>query len=287
MLLLGMLIAVVAPLAFAQPWERWILRATVFIVAAAPCALVISIPITLVAALGTAARNGVLIKGGVYIEELTKVAVVAMDKTVTRGEPEVTDVLPLHDGSTGVSRSAHELRALAAGIERRSEHPLARAVVRRAGEDNILPVDITDFRALPGAGASGRLVRTTVYVGSPELFEKRLGIPVTSMDQVIRLQGEDKTVALVGDEQGAWGLVAIRDTIRPNARRAIAALHDLGVKVAMLTGDNSRTTQAIAQEVGIDEAYSDLKPEDKVVKIRELASRHGGTGNGRCCTDGR
>lgn len=276
-LLLGMLIAVVPPLAFAQPWERWILRATVFIVAAAPCALVISIPITLVAALGTAARNGVLIKGGVYIEELTKVAVVAMDKTgtVTRGEPEVTDVLPLHDGSTGVSRSAHELLALAAGIERRSEHPLARAVVRRAGEDNILPVDITDFRALPGAGASGRLDGTTVYVGSPELFEKRLGIPVTSMDQVIRLQGEGKTVALVGDEQGAWGLVAIRDTIRPNARRAIAALHDLGVKVAMLTGDNSRTAQAIAQEVGIDEAYSDLKPEDKVVNIRELASRHG------------
>lgn len=277
-LLMGVLLALVPPFAFGAPWETWIIRATVFVVAAAPCALVISIPITLVAALGTAARHGVLIKGGVYVEELAKVRVVAMDKTgtVTRGEPEVTDVLPLRDGVVGPSRSPQELLAIAAGVERRSEHPLARAVLRRAGDQAIAPVEVGDFRALPGAGASGRLNGTTVYVGSPDLFERRLGVTLEpARNEVARLQSEGKTVVLVGDERGPWGLLAIRDTIRPNARQAIAALHELGVKVAMLTGDNARTAHAIAREVGIDDVYADLKPEDKVAHVRELAARHG------------
>jgi len=277
-LLFGVLLAVVPPLAFGAPWETWITRATVFIVAAAPCALVISIPITLVATLGTAARNGVLIKGGMYVEELAKVRVVALDKTgtVTRGEPEVTDVLPLRDGPIGRAMSPQELLAIAAGVERRSEHPLARAVVRRAEDEGIAPLEVSDFRALPGAGAMARLDGATVYIGSPDLFQSRLGVAVDAVrEEIERLQGEGKTVVLVGDERGPWGLVAIRDTIRPNARQAIAALHELGVKVVMLTGDNARTAHAIAREVGIDEVYADLKPEDKVAKVRELAQQYG------------
>lgn len=278
-LAVGVLIAIVSPLLFSAPWETWITRATVFIVAAAPCALVISIPITLVATLGTGARQGVLIKGGVYVEELARVGVVALDKTgtITRGEPQVTEVLPCAPESRNSLPSLTEVVAVAAGIERRSQHPLAQAVLRYADAQAIAPVEVSDFRSLTGAGAAARYHDATVYVGSPALFQERLGIIFNGMkDDLSRLQGEGKTVVVVGDEQAPWGLLAIRDTIRPNARVAISALHAAGVeKVVMLTGDNARTAQAIAREVGIDEVYADLTPEGKVTKVRELAQRHG------------
>ncbi|MDX9955464.1 MAG: cation-translocating P-type ATPase, partial [Anaerolineae bacterium] len=276
-LLIGILIALVPPLFFSADWITWITRATVFIVAAAPCALVISIPITLVASLGTGARQGVLIKGGVYVEELAKVKVVAMDKTgtLTRGEPEVTDVVLLRQDADRMATSQQELLALAAGIERRSGHPLARAIVRRAEAQSVVPVELSDFRSLTGAGASARLDGRTVYVGSPDLFHSKLGISLErAREDINQLQSQGKTVVVLGDEETPLGLIAIRDNIRPNAAKAIDAIHAAGVeKVVMLTGDNERTAQAIARELGIDEIYADLKPEDKVTKVRELAQR--------------
>ncbi len=278
-LLIGILIALVPPLFFSADWITWITRATVFIVAAAPCALVISIPITLVASLGTGARQGVLIKGGVYVEELAKVKVVAMDKTgtLTRGEPEVTDVVLLRQDADRMATSQQELLALAAGIERRSGHPLARAIVRRAEAQSVVPVELSDFRSLTGAGASARLDGRTVYVGSPDLFHSKLGISLErAREDINQLQSQGKTVVVLGDEETPLGLIAIRDNIRPNAAKAIDAIHAAGVeKVVMLTGDNERTAQAIARELGIDEIYADLKPEDKVTKVRELAQRYG------------
>lgn len=278
-LLIGALIAVLPPLFFDANWVTWITRATVFIVAAAPCALVISIPITLVASLGTGARQGVLIKGGVYVEELAKVKVVAMDKTgtLTRGEPEVTDVVPLRQDADRMATSQQELLALAAGIERRSEHPLARAIVRHAEEKVVKTVELSDFRSLTGAGATASLDGQVLYIGSPTLFHSRLEVSLEgAWNDINRLQEEGKTVVVVGDEQIAWGLIAIRDNIRPNARRAVEALHEAGVaKVVMLTGDNERTARAIAGELGIDEIYAELKPEDKVAKVRELSARYG------------
>jgi len=278
-LAIGILIAILPPLFFSAGWVTWITRATVFIVAAAPCALVISIPITLVASLGTGARNGVLIKGGVYVEELAKVKVVAMDKTgtLTRGEPEVTDVVLLRQDPDRMTTSQQELLALAAGIERRSGHPLARAIVRRAEEQSLVPVELTDFRSLTGAGASARLDGRTIYAGNPELFHSKLGVSLErAWEDINQLQGQGKTVVLLGDEEAAWGLIAIRDNIRTNARQAIEAMHAAGAeKVVMLTGDNERTAEAIARELGIDEIYADLKPEDKVTKVRELAERYG------------
>ena len=269
-LAIGILIAIVPPLFLNADWITWIIRATVFIVAAAPCALVISIPITLVASLGTGARQGVLIKGGVYVEELAKIKVVALDKTgtVTRGEPEVTDVVVLNND---------QALAVASGIEGRSEHPLARAIVRYAEAQRITPSKVSDFRSLTGAGASAQVNGSTVYIGSPDLFQSKLGISLGNREQEIsRLQGEGKTVVVVGDEKTPWGLIAVRDNIRPNAKKAIDALHKAGIeKVVMLTGDNNRTAQAIARELGIDEIYADLKPEDKVTKVRELAKRYG------------
>jgi Cd2+/Zn2+-exporting ATPase len=278
-LLVGILIAIVPPLFFGAAWVTWITRATVFIVAAAPCALVISIPITLVASLGTGARNGVLIKGGVYVEELAKVKVIAMDKTgtLTRGEPEVTDVVLFRQNSDRLTNSQQEFLAVASGIERRSGHPLAQAIVRHVEGQGVEPAELADFRSLTGAGASARLDGRTVYVGSPDLFHSKLGISLESAwEDINQLQSEGKTVVVLGDDQAPWGMIAIRDNIRPNAQKAIDAIHAAGAeKVVMLTGDNERTAQAIARELGIDEIYADLKPEDKAVKVRELTARYG------------
>ena len=277
-LLAGALLALLPPLLAGASWLTWLTRATVFIVAAAPCALVISIPVTLVAALGTGARRGVLIKGGVYLEELARVRMVAFDKTgtLTRGEPEVTDVVVADTAHEGRGLTRGEVLAVAAGVERYSDHPLARAIVRAAVAEGVAPVEVTDARALPGAGAAGQWGDHTVHVGSPELFEGRLAVPLGRLThQVQRLQDEGNTVVAVGSASGIWGLVALRDTLRPNARDAVAALHGEGIeRIAMLTGDNQRAAQAIAAEVGIDEVYSELKPEDKVAKVRELAG-HG------------
>ena len=247
--------------------------------AAAPCALVISIPITLVASLGTGARNGVLIKGGIYVEELAKVKVVAMDKTgtLTRGEPEVTDIILINQNPDPLVNSKQEFLAAAAGIERRSGHPLAQAIVRYVEAQGIQPIELSEFRSMTGAGASARMDGRTIFVGSPDLFHSKLGVSLEHVwGDINHLQSEGKTVVLLGDDQGPWGMIAIRDNIRLNAQKAIDAMHAAGIdKVVMLTGDNERTAQAIAQELGIDEVYADLKPEDKAVKVRELTTRYG------------
>jgi Cd2+/Zn2+-exporting ATPase len=274
-LLIGILLAVVPPLLFGADWTTWLTRATVFIVAAAPCALVISIPITLVATLGTGARQGVLIKGGMYVEELAKIEVVAMDKTgtITRGEPQVTDFISMNNQTM----SNEQMAGLAAGIEGRSEHPLARAVVQYAAAQAIAPAEINGFRALSGAGAQAEWNGNRVYIGSPALFQDQLQVNLDGpIGEISRLQAEGKTVVLLGDETAVYSLIAIRDNIRENGRQAIKNLHKAGIKkVVMLTGDNERTAQAIAQEAGVDEFYADLKPEDKVTKVRELAARYG------------
>jgi len=276
-LMSGIVIAIMPPLIFDASWAIWIERATVFIVAAAPCALVISIPITLVASLGMAARHGVLIKGGVYIEELAKVRVVALDKTgtITQGRPEVTDVLVLDRDTMDEDR----LLALATGIEQWSEHPLAHAILKHAESRSIMPDAVSDCRAIPGAGAEGRLHDRKVYAGSPSLFTDRLGLDLTQAeDDINRLQQSGKTVVVVGDDRNALGVIALIDTIRDGAREAIDALRTAGIrKVVMLTGDNERTAEFIARDAGIDEYYADLRPEEKAAMIRTLESRYGST----------
>lgn len=286
-LALGVAIALLPPLFFGVAWSDWVLRATVFIVAAAPCALVISIPITLVATLGRAARQGVLIKGGVYVEELAKVKTVALDKTgtLTRGEPEVTDVIVARAGEDGPGAKAEKISleateqalvAQAAGIERWSEHPLARAIVRHAEGRGITPSEAEAFESLTGAGASAQVDGRAVYVGSPSLFTDRLDVRLDSVEaDVARLQNDGKTVVVVGTEKEVHGLIAIRDNVRANAPKVIEALHARGVRVAMLTGDNRRTAEAIARELDIDEVYAELKPDEKVAQVRRLDERYG------------
>jgi Cd2+/Zn2+-exporting ATPase len=273
-LLAGALIAVVPPLASGASWSEWITRATVFIVAAAPCALVISIPITLVAALGTAARKGVLIKGGLFVEELARIQVVALDKTgtLTRGEPEVTDVIPAAQAAVDVTTMVR----WAAGVERRSQHPLAEAIVRYAEAQQLAPSEPSDFRSLTAAGAVARVDDRTVYVAKPDFFSGTLRVDIPLRDEIARLQAEGKTTVLVGDETAVWGLVAIRDGLRSGVPATVNALRGEGIRrIVMLTGDNPRTAHAIAQEVGITDVFAELSPEDKAVKVRELTSSTG------------
>jgi len=275
---LGILAALGLPVLLDLSWQEAVLRATVFIVAAAPCALVISIPITMVAALGTAARNGVLVKGGMYVEELGKISVVALDKTgtLTSGTPQVTDIL-LTGRSDGAPADEDALLATAAAVERHSEHPLARAIVRRAEESGLAIPVVTGFRSMTGAGAEASVEGRRVHIGNPALFESRLNVSLADLKiEIARLQDDGKTVIVLGDDRAAWGLLALRDNLRPNARRAVAALHTAGVRsVVMLTGDNPRTAQAIAKDAGIDEVFAELKPEDKVAKVRALAQERG------------
>lgn len=269
-LAVGALLALVPPL-FGLPWEEWVIRATVFIVAAAPCALVISIPITLVAAIGTAGRNGVLVKGGVHLENLAKVRVIAMDKTgtLTLGRPQVTDLIPLNGGE-------EEVLALAAALESRSQHPLARAVAEYAASLGIGALPAEDFQSLTGMGAKGRVQGGEWYIGSPKLF-RELGTPLTAIEhEIARLQGEGKTVVLVGTAQRAAGILAIADPLRPGAADAVAALRQAGIeRIVMLTGDNTSAAHAIALQAGVDEVHAELSPEDKTRVVAELQRRYG------------
>ena len=196
----GILIGLVPPL-FGLPWEDSVMRATVFIVAAAPCALVISIPITLVAAIGTAGRNGLLIKGGVHLENLAKVRVVALDKTgtLTLGRPQVTDVIPL------AGHTEREVLVAAAAIESRSQHPLAQAILERAKDGGISVNPATAFQSVTGAGARGQVDGVEHFVGNPKLFMD-LGVSVSTMvPRIEALQRDGKTVVLVGTAKPSMG----------------------------------------------------------------------------------
>lgn len=270
-LAVGILLALV-PALMGLDWQEWLTRATVFLVAAAPCALVISIPITLVAAIGTAGRKGILIKGGVHLENLARVRVVALDKTgtLTLGQPRVTGIVPLN----GYPES--DVLATAAALEARSRHPLARAVLDRAAEQGIESVPAENFQSLTGAGASGLVQGKQYFIGSPALFAEKRVTLTDAEARIEDLQASGNTVVVIGTGQEALGLIAIADPLRPEAAEAVADLKRAGIhKVIMLTGDNPRTAQAIAAQAGIDEVFAELKPEDKTHKVKELDQQYG------------
>lgn len=270
-LAVGVLLALVPGL-LGWGWQEWMTRATVFIVAAAPCALVISIPITLVAAIGTAGRQGILIKGGVHLENLARVKVIAFDKTgtLTRGEPRVTTIVGLN------GQSERDVLHLAAALEARSQHPLARAVLQAATEQGVNAAPASDFQALTGAGATGHVEGRVLFIGSPTWFAEKYAIPADIQQHVERLQTAGNTVVVLADKQRLLGLIAIADPLRPEAVQAIADLKRAGIrKVVMLTGDNPRTARAIAEQAGIDEVLAELKPEDKTRQVQALEAAYG------------
>ena len=253
-------------------WSTWAERAATVLVAAAPCALVISIPVSYVAAIGNASRKGILIKGGIYLEELAQVRVLALDKTgtLTQGRPRLVDV------EAAPGRQADELVRLAASVEARSEHPLARAVVAYAEKsgDHIAPAE--EFEALTGAGARGRVDGHQVVVGSPSHMG-RSGVALGGLAEIVpRLQEAGRTAVVVAVDGEAWGVLAIADVVRPQAAGAMADLRQVGLdRLVMLTGDNERTARAIAGEVGVSDVRAELAPEDKARVVGELVAAHG------------
>jgi len=264
------LVAVVPPL-LGGDWGEWALRAVTLLVAAAPCALVMSVPVAVAAAISRAGRQGILIKGGAQLETLAKIQAVCLDKTgtLTRGAPQVTDVLVLD----GVDRD--EALAVAGAVEARSEHPLARAILHHVREAGIEPPASERFEAILGHGARARVSGREVWVGSVRLLTQ-LAPRATTPADVERLEAEGKTTVLVGDGDRVLAVIAMRDEPRPEAREALAALHRLGIEhVVMLTGDNSRTAHAVARQLGIDGVRAELLPEQKVEEIERLRQRFG------------
>ena len=241
-------------------WQVWVERALVVLVAASPCALAISVPVTVVAAIGAASRLGVLVKGGAALEGLGSVGVIALDKTgtLTRNRPEVVEVVPV----AGVSRE--EVLAVAAALEARSEHPLARAVL--AAVETVRSAE--DVNAVTGAGLTGTLDGRAVRLGRPGWLE-----PGRLAEAVQRMQHAGATAVLVEDEGRVIGAVAVRDELRPEASQVVDRLRAGGYDVAMLTGDNRATAEALAREAGIEQVHAELRPEDKARIIGELRGR--------------
>ena len=262
----------VAPsLLFGQPWEPWIYRGLALLIVSCPCALVISTPVTIVSAIANAARRGVLIKGGAHIEELGRLKAIALDKTgtLTRGKPEVTDLVPWS------GQGAAELLALAAGVEAHSEHPLARAIVRAAKRDRLVLPVTTGFTAIPGQGGSAALDGQMIYVGSPHLFTSLNGCQQDGQT-VEAMEAQGKTAILVGTAERLLGLIALEDQLRPASRRAVADLRAAGIRhVALLTGDNRVTAEAIATQVGADTVRAELLPEQKLAAVHALRMEFG------------
>ncbi|WP_061637566.1 heavy metal translocating P-type ATPase, partial [Legionella pneumophila] len=270
-LLAGVLIATLPPL-FGLHWQEWVLRATVFIVAAAPCALVISIPITLVAALGTASRNGILLKGGIYLEKLVQIKVIALDKTgtLTQGQPKVTDIISLNN------YTQNQILNVAATLESRSQHPLAHAILQQAKAESVAYKPVEHFKSLTGSGVQGFINGEQFYIGNPKLFIDMGLLVETVIQEINKLQTVGKTVVLVGTDKEILGLIAITDPLRSTARQMVSSLKLMGIeRVVMLTGDNSITAASIGVQAGVDEVFSDLSPEDKTRKIEELERRYG------------
>ncbi|WP_447873728.1 zinc/cadmium/mercury/lead-transporting ATPase [Serratia fonticola] len=264
-MLLAVAVILVPPLLFAEPWEMWIYRGLTLLLIGCPCALVISTPAAITSGLAAATRRGALIKGGAALEQLGQVQTIAFDKTgtLTEGKPTVTDVLPA-DGL-----SEQQLLAIAAAVETGSHHPLAQAIVKRAAENGTALPLAEGRRALAGIGVEGKVDGKTILISAPgKLTENQLSSEWRS--QVETLETAGKTAVVVLEDGQPIGLLALRDTLRSDAKQAIAELAQLGVRGVMLTGDNPRAAAAIANELGID-YRAGLMPEDKVNAVTELS----------------
>ncbi len=257
-------------LLFQQPFAPWFYNGLVLLVISCPCALVISTPVSIVAAIGNASRRGVLIKGGAYLEEMGSIKAIAFDKTgpLTQGRPVVTDIVV----SDGISET--EFLALAAGIEKWSEHPLAQAIVARANGLELRAT--THFKALIGRGAQADVQGKMMFIGNLRLFAE-LGHDLRpSQGNVTELEQQGKTVMLLGSRERLFGMIAVADTLRQDSKAAIKSLHAAGMShIAMLTGDNDRTARAIAEQLDLDSFYSELLPEDKVAAVKKIAAKYG------------
>ncbi|AVB74939.1 heavy metal translocating P-type ATPase [Klebsiella pneumoniae] len=266
-------VALLPPLFMGAAWLDWIYRALVLLVVACPCALVISTPVSIVSGLAAAARHGILIKGGVYLEEGRKLRWLALDKTgtITHGKPAQTDFV------TWGNALASDSRSIAASLAARSDHPVSKAVAQAAQTDGVALLDVAEFNALPGRGVQGQINGATYHLGNHRMLEE-LGQCTPELEQrIAALETAGKTVVMLVGAKGVHGLFAVADTIKDSSKRAIAELHALGINTVMLTGDNPHTAQAIAAQAGIDRAQGNQLPDDKLREVEQL-SRNGKVG---------
>ena len=273
-MVLAAAVVVVPPLAFSASWTEWLYRGLVVLVIACPCALVISTPVSIVSGLTTAARNGVLIKGGMYLEAAGRIRALAFDKTgtLTLGHPEVQEIVPFND------HTSNELLERAAALEAHSEHPLARAILRRAEAEGVAGNGAEGFRSVKGKGAEGYINGRLFWIGSHRLMHEKGQETPRVHDKAEELEDAGHSVVAVGNDRHVCGLISVADGVRDEAPETVRALKRLAVeKIVMLTGDNEGTARAVAKTTGMDEFRAELLPEDKVEAVESLVRDLGHT----------
>jgi Zn2+/Cd2+-exporting ATPase len=275
--IVALLVAVLPPLIANESWQAWLYKALVMLVIACPCALVISTPVTVVSGLAAAARQGILIKGGAYLEGGKYLKAVALDKTgtLTTGRPVVTDVVPLGDGSP------EYLLHLAASLDAGSEHPVASAIVALCAKGHdCKPLPVMEFEALVGRGVTGKIDGKRYYVGNHRLTEENKVCSPEVEAVLAQFESAGKTPVILTDDSKALAVLGVADTLRETSVQAIQELHALGIRTLMLTGDNQNTAEAIAKLAGVDDPKGDLLPEDKLTIINSLLEKYGKEGVG-------
>ena len=266
-------VALLPPLVSGGGWEHWFYQGMLILLISCPCALVISTPVTIAAAITSAARQGALIKGGVHLEGLARLRSVALDKTgvVTRGEPDVREVRPLG------GRTEADVLAKLLAVEMRSEHPLSRAIVRYARGLGVQPAAVADFRAVEGRGAEAVVGGQTFWVGSTRYAREKTGRDPLR-EELVDMQRPGESVVACGAGDDVWALIAIADQVRAEARESVSQMHALGLRSALLTGDNREAAGNVAERVGVSDVRAELLPEDKAAAVRELSAHHGAVG---------
>lgn len=270
--IIALLVAILPPLIFNADWSKWIYEGLAVLVVGCPCALVVSTPVAIVTAIGNAARKGVLIKGGIHLEEAGALKAIAFDKTgtLTKGVPTVTNLVTF-------GGKEDELLAITAAIENGSQHPLASSIVRVAEtkDVNFSSIRIDDFQSITGKGVKAVVNNETYYVGSPTLFsELHQTIDKNLNSQIEQLQTEGKTVMILGTAKEIQLLIAVADEIRDSSKEVISSLNNLGISTVMLTGDNQMTANTIGKQVGVTSIEANLLPEDKLTFIKKLRNDH-------------
>lgn len=269
---LAIILSIVPPFMLGQPFGMWFYRALVLLVISCPCALVISTPVSVVSAIATAARRGVLIKGGVHLERIGSVRCVAFDKTgtLTKGVPHVVDVIPLN------ATAIDDILEIAAGLEVRSEHPVGRAILARAVESGIALPASAEFQSIPGRGAEAVVAGQPALIGNHRLIEERGLCTAAIHAKLDTLAATGRTAVLVARQGRPLGIIALADRTRESADAAIEMLRRHGVqRIVMLTGDNQASAEALARAVGVDETHAELLPHDKVAVVRRLKETYG------------
>lgn len=273
-MVISALIILVPPLIFGGDWQTWIYQGLSLLVVGCPCSLVISTPVSIVSAIGNAAKNGVLVKGGIYLEEIGGLRAIAFDKTgtLTKGTPVVTDF------NVSEKKKESDILAILSALENLSQHPLASAIINEAHKRGVdyQSISIQNFQSMTGKGIKGEYQGETYVIGSPKLFEPAIIQQTELMGNYETLQAQGKTVMVFGTKNQILAIIAVADEVRESSAAVIAKLHQLGIEhTIMLTGDNQKTALSMGQQVGVTDIKGDLMPEDKLNYIKVLQQKYG------------